>query len=456
MLVVATLFIPPKVKPPEDQPKGSVTIMATPRDTKVYLLPPRGQNEPEAFLGYVGKPILPESLLDSTGSAPKSLQLTLKRKGFMDRILKFDDTNHVYGFLSKPVYPPEGVFELHAKSALATLEVWMKERRVSLAALAVLAVMTLAATQAKSKAACRADLLEALKARAGTDPYIGTSLKEFIVVELLGRGSFGMVYRAIPEQHLGQSDAEKYAVAIKISTNLDPKAVQRFYQELDVARQAEHPNIVRIFDKGQTGDESPFLVMELLSGRAMTALVSQEPEDEGEPKYLAFAPHEVARILEPVVAGLQHAHDNGVVHRDLNPNNVMILQGGGTKILDFGLSKLVANKGLTMTQDAGAGTLKYVPYEQIVGFGKVDARADQFSLGCMMYHMLAGSHPFGELPFEVLTNVSQRRPARPLAKSAPGLDQQSAAVVEQMLSHDPEQRYPTVQEAFNAFVASLA
>lgn len=455
ILILVSLVLPPSIRPPKNPPPGSVSLLVSPRDTGVYRQGALSEKTSESFLGLADAPLLRESLLDRDGSTPSRLVLKLRREGFHEMTLELETQNQVLAFLSKPIWPHEGALRLEPGSLGAQVEVWMKERRLPLAGLTLIAVLGFFLIQAKARAARRADLLEKCKANAGQDPYLGTTLKEFLIVELLGRGSFGMVYRAIPESRAGDKNADDYAVAIKVSTNLDPKAVQRFYQELDIARQVEHPNIVRIFDKGLTANDSPFLVMELLRGMSLTHFTIQD-NDAGESKYLALEPVQVAQLLEPVVVGLQHAHDKGVVHRDLNPNNIMVLEEGQTKILDFGLSKLLANKGLTMTQDGGAGTLKYLPYEQIVGFGKVDARADQFSLGCMMYHMLSGCHPFGDEPFEVLSKVSQRQPARPLSDAAPGLAAETAAVVDRMLSHDPDHRYETVRDAFAAFKASLS
>jgi hypothetical protein len=443
LLCLLGLLLPRSMQPPQDPPPDTTTLLASPRDAGIYLL------DIQQGANYLGTPLtpIPRERFVKYGERLERFDLRISRPGFADQTIELSNANQVRAFFSKPFWPHQGVLRLEPQSSWAQLEVWARERALPLGGLLLVAGLAALLSREKARAARRADFLEQCKASAGEDPYIGKTLKEFLLVELLGRGNFGMVYRAIPEEKAGDPDAAASAVAIKISTNLDPKAVQRFYQELDVARQAEHPNNIRIFDKGMTPDGSPFLVMELLSGRALTDVITESAEGDETPRYLSFPLQKVLEMLQPVAEGLQHAHDRGVVHRDLNPNNIMVLDGGGVKILDFGLSKILANKGLTMTQDGGAGTLSYVPLEQVLGFGKVDARADQFSLGVIAYHMLSGSHPFGDLPFEVLSKVSQRQPPRPLAELAPQLSPQTVAVLERMLSHDPEQRFATVREA---------
>ncbi len=263
-------------------------------------------------------------------------------------------------------------------------------------------------------------------------------LGKYEIVGTLGRGAMGTVYD-------GRDPVIERRVAIKTiplnSAAEDAEAaaeLARFKREAQAAGRLQHPNIVGVYDYGET-EAVAYIVMEFVDGTSLKALL-----DRGE----RMAPPEVARIMQQVLAALQYSHERGVVHRDIKPANVMLTSAGMVKIADFGIARIESS---SLTQ-AGTimGTPAYMSPEQFMG-QTVDARTDIYSAGVLLYQLLTGERPFeGSLTaiMHKALNTVPPRPSEISVTSPAGLD----AVVATAMAKRPEQRYQTAA----AFAAALA
>ncbi len=211
---------------------------------------------------------------------------------------------------------------------------------------------------------------------------------QFELLEVLGQGGMGIVYRA------RQKSLDRI-VALKVLTPPPGNAAEfaeRFQREARALARLEHPHIVRVYEHG-TVDGLHYLVMEYVDGVTLRAALR-----EGR-----LAPEQALRIVPQICDALQAAHDHGIVHRDIKPENVLIAKDGGVKIADFGLARLVEPGDTRLTRrDQVMGTLHYMAPEQFESPGDVDHRADIYSLGVVLYEMLTGELPIGrfETPSE--------------------------------------------------------
>lgn len=263
------------------------------------------------------------------------------------------------------------------------------------------------------------------------------------VVRTIGRGGMGEVYEV---QHIRTGAP----LALKILLNegeIPRELLQRFRREAEITSKLNHPNIVRVMDFDTTRDGRPFLVMELLQGRELTALLAAR-----RPLPLS----EVSTIVDQVSDGLSAAHERGVVHRDLKPANVFLtkIPGGDrelVKLLDFGISKVRSADNITRT-DAIIGTPHYMSPEQAMGrTATVDGRADQFALAVMAYEMLSGRMAFaGDTPVAVLYQVVHEDPP-PLTRIVPGLPPAVETVLNRGMAKRPDERFVTVGAFAEAF-----
>ena len=218
---------------------------------------------------------------------------------------------------------------------------------------------------------------------------IGTTISHYKVLEEIGRGGMGVVYRAL-DTSLGREVALK---VLKLAAGRDPELERRLEQEARAAASLAHPAVAVVYEIDEA-DGATFIAMELVRGRPLAAL-------------LAGAPLEPSRALAlaiEVAEGLAEAHSHGVVHRDLKPKNVMLTESGHAKIIDFGLAKLVrprppfesgADTPPWGDTDPGriVGTAAYMSPEQVRG-AEVDARSDLFAFGALLYEMLSGEPAF--------------------------------------------------------------
>jgi serine/threonine-protein kinase len=272
---------------------------------------------------------------------------------------------------------------------------------------------------------------------------IGDYVGPYRLVRLVAQGGMGAVYEA-------KNEGLSRRVAIKLlhaSLAADPEQNLRFVNEARVANLVNHPSLVTIHEYGTIPGGCAYIVMEYLDGQTLGQRLRSRG---GEPLPIA----QTVRIARQVAAALCAAHDLGVVHRDLKPDNLMLVRdpevpgGERVKILDFGIAK-VKSAG-PVNPDAtrigvGMGTPGYVAPEQVYGASSVDGRADVYSLGIILYELICGSRPFLCKNPEQEVHYHLTRQPPPLLDKAPGTPRPLAALVHYMLGKQPEQR-PTMRE----------
>jgi eukaryotic-like serine/threonine-protein kinase len=275
------------------------------------------------------------------------------------------------------------------------------------------------------------------------DPaYLG-SIDRFQMVELVGRGGMGLVFRAYDA-------CLQRTVAVKLLDPLYAKnelARSRFIREARAAAGVAHENVVTIHHVECVEEKGlSFMVMQFIRGRSL-----QERLDTGGP----LPVRESVRIAAAVASGLAAAHANGLIHRDIKPGNILIEQPSGRVLLtDFGLARLTEDVKLTQTGFV-AGTPLYMSPEQARG-ETVDHRSDLFSLGSVLYAMLTGAPPFpGTAPFAVLKQVTDRRP-RSVQDFNPVVPNSLAEVLDRLMDKDPRDRFASADAAAIALNAELA
>ena len=201
---------------------------------------------------------------------------------------------------------------------------------------------------------------------------------KFDILKPLGKGAMGMVYLA-RDTRLDRDVALKVMVA---GIADDPELKQRFEREAKAVAKMTHPNVVMVFDFDYHSDGSPYIAMELLKGQDLQKAMRGQPPLNVERK---------VSVITSVLLGLAHAHQQGIVHRDIKPANIFINQDESVKIMDFGVARLTS-ASMTGTGNI-VGTADYMSPEQVKGL-KVDGRSDLFSVGCMLFELLAGKRPF--------------------------------------------------------------
>jgi serine/threonine-protein kinase len=267
-------------------------------------------------------------------------------------------------------------------------------------------------------------------ALSGHDLLGKVFVDRYEIVELLGRGGMGAVYRA---RHIAMDSQ----VALKVlrreaSTDLD--SIERFYREARAASRLAHPNTIRVFDFGQSEDGQLFLAMEYLEGRTLRAEVRRVGRMD---------PSRVLRIAEQIARSLGEAHEKGIVHRDVKPENIFLMTMIGhpdfVKVLDFGVARTLAGESLTRTGLA-IGTPAYMSPEQARG-ERVDGRSDLYSLGVMMFEMAAGIPPFeSSTPMHLMLKHISEPPPRLSDVCGGGIPPDFEALVHQLLAKVADDR----------------
>ena len=282
----------------------------------------------------------------------------------------------------------------------------------------------------------------------------GFFIGEYKILDRLGKGRMAGVYMA---QHgLGQ------VVAIKVlppSRAKEPTMLARFQREAKLAMKLKHANIVRAFQVGSQGGLH-YLVMEHLEGETLEDVLLRR-------KKVPY--HEAVRLIYQALHGLQHIHEQGLVHRDLKPANLMLVPPPGdttldctVKILDIGLGRVLSEDGYD-AQDPGLtgegvllGTPDYMAPEQARDPRATDVRADIYSLGCVLYHLLAGQPPFPDTNIISQMIRHATEPIRPVKELEPSVPDGLQQVLEWMMAKDPAGRYPTPARAAGSLEMFLA
>lgn len=255
------------------------------------------------------------------------------------------------------------------------------------------------------------------------------------VVGLLGQGGMGRVYRAV-DRELGESVALKMLHQDFLESQ---EMVERFRQEVRLARRVTHKNVARTFDIGEH-EGHKFLTMELVVGEPLSGRL-----EKGLPSIT-----ETLEIARAIVAGMSAAHAVGVVHRDLKPDNVLVETGGRVVITDFGIARADAPGSASQTAGHTVGTPAYMAPEQVGGAVKIDARADIYAFGAILFEMLTGRRAWpGTSPLSVAAARLVEPPPDPRAVR-PGLSQGLSAVVLRCLARNREDRHASDDELLQA------
>ena len=259
---------------------------------------------------------------------------------------------------------------------------------------------------------------------------IGKTISHYRIIEKIGEGGMGVVYKAL------DTKLDRHAAIKILPTHLsaDREAVARFVQEAKTASALDHTNIGTIYEIDDTAEGETFIAMAYYDGETLRDRI-----DRGR-----LGRDEAIDSARRIAAGLERAHESGIVHRDIKPSNIIITGRGEVKIIDFGLAKLAGGTKLTRA-GSQLGTAAYMSPEQAVGEG-TDHRADIFSLGVMLYEMLSGERPFkGEHEAALLYEIVHEDPA-PLVNVDSDIDPEIELILRKTMAKRPEERYSRIGE----------
>lgn len=268
------------------------------------------------------------------------------------------------------------------------------------------------------------------------DNLIGRRLDgRYLIQSLVGVGGMANVYRGVDEK-------TGNAIAVKVLKEefLDnEELVRRFKNESKAISILDHPNIVKVYDVSVT-DKLQYIVMEYVDGITLKEYLKQRGG--------ALTWKETVHFATQVLGALQHAHSKGIIHRDVKPQNIMLLADGSIKMMDFGIARFSRAQSQTVS-DKAIGSVHYISPEQAKG-DKTDARTDIYSVGVMLYEMLSGKLPFdgdGAVSIAIM-QISDK--AKPLAQVAPNVPEGLRQITEKAMEKDPAKRYQSAQEMLDA------
>src|SRR5579859_5366862 len=263
------------------------------------------------------------------------------------------------------------------------------------------------------------------------DIETGTVLaNRYEILALLGQGGMGAVYKA-HDKELERTVALKL---IRADLASNPEILRRFKQELILARQVTHENVIRIFDLGQS-EGIKFISMDFVEGQDLRVLLLERGK---------FPAEQAARLMLQICRALEAAHAEGVIHRDLKPQNIMLDANGRAYVMDFGIARSAYLPGMTQT-GALIGTPEYMSPEQGKG-EKLDERSDLFSLGVIFYELVTGQSPFySETPLATLWKRMQEK-AKPLCELDPAIPKPLSDIVAKAMEIEPADRFASAGE----------
>lgn len=277
-------------------------------------------------------------------------------------------------------------------------------------------------------------------------PWLGKRIEKYAIEKYLGGGGMGEVF-------LGRHLWLDVPVAVKVLRPMfgsDPIAVERFHREAKIVAKLNHPNIVKAIDGGPV-DDSLFLVTEFLDGMDLAELVQSRGP---------LAPSEACAIVIKMCRGLHHAHQHHLVHRDIKPQNAMLMKDGSVKLLDLGLARITMADTATQMTTTGQfmGTVDYVSPEQAIDTKDLDHRADIYSLGCTLYYLLTGRPPYSGEGYEslvskLLAHTDELAPA--ISSLRARIPKDLIRIVDRMMAKQPEDRLQTC-EAISAELSRFA
>ncbi len=268
----------------------------------------------------------------------------------------------------------------------------------------------------------------------------GTTVGPYQIIEQLGAGGMATVYKAY-------HPALDRDVAIKVlhpAFKNDPQFFVRFQREARIVARLEHPNIVPVYDFNEFEGE-PYLVMRFVQGQTLKVSMKDAPFDKTT----------VLRLMEPVCDALAYAHRQGILHRDIKPSNIILADNGHVFLTDFGLARMAELGESTLSQDMLVGTPQYISPEQAQGQGNIDGRTDIYALGVVLFEMITGRVPYsGDTPFAIIHDHIYK--PLPLPSTLNGdVDETLEKVVLRALAKDPEDRFSTMEEFWQALKKAL-
>ncbi len=286
--------------------------------------------------------------------------------------------------------------------------------------------------------------------------------KRYRIDEVLAMGGMGAVYK-------GEHVLMHKRIAVKIlHPEIEglPDLVKRFEREAVAGAHIVHPNVATATDFGELEDGSYFLVLEFVRGPTLFEVIKRGP----------VPPRRAVHIVRQLAAALEACHETGIIHRDVKPRNVMVVedQNDLTKLIDFGLARVNVERLSTLTAEEDArknleegrvtgtgvifGTIAYLAPEAALGMDAVDGRSDLYALGMIFYEMLAGKHPFDAVDPIELFKMQRMAKVPPIAERAPkaSVPAEIEAVAQKLLEKDPDCRYPSGAAVIEALDRALA
>jgi serine/threonine protein kinase len=270
------------------------------------------------------------------------------------------------------------------------------------------------------------------------DSLIGKTVDSYRILEVIGRGGMGVVFKAI------DTNLEKIVALKMVDPFLarDENFVKRFKTEAKALARLENPNIVRVFALRET-EAGLFMVMEFVEAKPLSNIIQENGP---------FSVKESVAITKQLLNAIGHAHKVGVIHRDIKPSNILLCTDGSVKVTDFGLAKVIKQKGpgSTVTQTR-AGTLYYMSPEQVKGLKNVDERSDLYSLGMTVYEMLVGRVPFDKTDsdFTIQKKIVDGEIPSPL-KFDSNIPKKLTRIIQKTIDKEPEKRYQNADEVIDA------
>ncbi|MDO8420129.1 MAG: serine/threonine-protein kinase [Rubrivivax sp.] len=268
-----------------------------------------------------------------------------------------------------------------------------------------------------------------------------SSLGKYRIAEVLGEGAMGVVYK-------GFDPGIQRTVALKTvrrqlleSTEFGASMAARFRNEAQAAGRLSHPGIVAVYDYGEDGDVA-YIAMEYVEGNSLAHYLAND---------VRFSDSDVISVVSQLLEALEHAHENGVWHRDIKPGNVIVTRSGNIKVADFGIAR-IESAGLTLVRSM-IGTPSYMAPEQFLGLD-IDRRVDIYGAGVLLYQLLVGRAPFTGSTESLMYRVVHEAPVLPSAVPGYGRGARFDALVATALAKDPKQRYAGAAEFRQALLAA--
>ena len=274
-------------------------------------------------------------------------------------------------------------------------------------------------------------------------PQIANAIPGYKLLSKLGGGAMGTIYRGL------QISMER-EVAVKIlnkTVGANPQLVQRFIRECKAVARLNHENIVAGIDAGSTAEDIYYFVMEFIKGQSVGTLLQSQGK---------LSIRHALKITLQIANALEYARNQGIIHRDIKPDNMMVTAEGTAKLCDLGLAREIGKKSALTIVGHAIGTPQYISPEQAQGLENVDTRADIYSLGASLYHMVTGQPPFPNQSAAVVCTLHATKPLPNARKIEPSVPVEVNAIIQKCTQKSPEKRYQTPGALFKDLQAYLA